>query len=161
MHEPERFRSEAYLAVIDSSPSSNTVQYHHESIQSMENIAKSTYPAECCGLIIGTLTDGIWHVHDVREAKNLNAERANDRFQLDPDAYQTLDRELKGSPNEIIGVFHSHPDCPAKPSPTDIAHAWEGFIYPIVAVDQGEIHSIQSWALNAKGDQFQEVTIHA
>lgn len=158
-YEPERFRSLEYLAVLDQKIAE--VSFHIPSLcmERMRSSAESGYPHEICGLLIGTLTDTGWQVHDVRDVANLNEERATDRFQLDPVGYQKVDRELRGSGSEIIGVYHSHPDCPAKPSPTDLASAWESFAYPIISVCDGKAIDIHCWAVNASASAFQNIEI--
>jgi len=155
--EPERFRSPAYLAVIDDAPACAHVYIRQSCIEQMNREAEAAYPLEMCGLLLGSMDDNGWQVHDVRAVANLNTDRAADRFQLDPAAYQAIDRELRGSGNEIIGVYHSHPDCPAKPSPTDLASAWEGFAYPIISVCDGQATAMHCWVVNASGDRFQAV----
>jgi len=157
--EPERFRSPAYLAVIDNEPATESLSISAEALVRLHAAAEAGYPLEICGLLIGRLQQGGWQVSDIREVENLNSERAADRFQLDPAAYQRIDRELRGSGDEIIGVYHSHPDCPAKPSPTDLESAWEGFAYPIISVCDGVAADVRCWSVNAAGDRFQQIEI--
>ena len=157
--EPERFRSTAYLAIIDETSASEQLFMPQTCIDLIRQQAEAGYPLEICGLLIGALTEAGWQINDVRAVANLNKDRAADRFQLDPAAYQTIDRELRGSNNEIVGVYHSHPDCPAKPSPTDMDSAWEGFAYPIISVCDGQMAALQCWAVNASGDGFQHINI--
>ncbi len=144
---PERFLSDAYLAVIDAQGSKQTCLFEPSALEGMQAIAKRGYPDEICGLLVGTANADGWQVAEVRQVTNINEERAADRFQLDPAGYQAVDSELRGSGKEIIGVFHSHPDCPAKPSPTDLTNAWEGFVYPIVSVVQGKVAETHCWVL--------------
>ena len=144
---PERFLSDAYLAVIDAKDSSQTCVFETSALEDMQAIAERGYPDEICGLLVGKAHKDGWQVSKVRQVNNLNKERAADRFQLDPAGYQAVDLELRGSDEEIIGVFHSHPDCPAKPSPTDLSHAWEGFVYPIISVVQGKVAEVHCWVL--------------
>jgi len=155
--EPERFRSPAYLAVIDETVATEHLDIRQSCLDLAYREAEAGYPLEVCGLLIGSLDNQGWQVSDVRPVANLNAERAADRFQLDPAAYQRIDRELRGSGNEIIGVYHSHPDCPAKPSPTDLDSAWEGFAYPIISVCDGQAAEMRCWAVNPSGDGFQHI----
>jgi len=155
--EPERFRSPAYLAVIDDTARPEHLYIKQSCIDLVYREAETAYPLEGCGLLIGSLDGEGWQVSEVRPVANLNTERAADRFQLDPAAYQRIDRELRGSGNEIIGVFHSHPDCPAKPSPTDLGSAWEGFAYPIISVCDGQATEMRCWAVNIPGDGFQHI----
>ncbi len=157
MFEPERFRSAEYRDVIDVHDAAQGVHIDASCVQQMEQMAEAGYPYEICGLLIGALGRDGWLVHDVRQVKNLNEARAADRFILDPAAYQQIDRELRGSGREIIGVFHSHPDCPARPSPTDRENAWEGFLYPIISVCEGRAREIAYWTLNDDMGRFQRV----
>lgn len=156
---PERFHNQAYLDVIDAAPSGQLCRIGRAAMQDMHASARRHYPDEACSLLLGKLTDQGWHIDEAREVPNLNTERAVDRFILDPEAYRTVDRELHGTGREIIGIFHSHPDCPARPSPTDLSNAWEKFAYIIVSAYEGHAVDTQCWALNAKGNQFQPVTV--
>jgi len=158
--EPERFRSQEYLAVIEGGESVQSCSFSQTAMENLKSIAEQGYPLEICGLLIGNANADGWTIHSVKQVDNLNNERAADRFQLDPAGYQAIDRELRGSSQEIIGVFHSHPDCPAKPSPTDLTSAWEGFIYPIVSVCNGQVAEINCWVLTddaGNGGRFQKL----
>ena len=154
-YEPERFRSPEYLAVLDKAEAATQLRIPSSCLKSMKTQAEAGYPLEICGLLIGSINGNGWSISDVRQVDNLNRERAADRFELDPKAYQRIDRELRGSGNEIVGVYHSHPDCPAKPSPTDLDSAWEGFAYPIISICDGKAAELRCWSINEKGNQFQ------
>ncbi len=160
---PERFLSKAYQSVLAKGVSKQTVTFMEEALSVMQDIASQGYPDEVCGLLIGHTSTKGWLVEEVRQVENLNKERAADRFQLDPAGYQAIDASLRGSGKEIIGVFHSHPDCPAQPSPTDLSNAWEGFVYPIVSVVQGEVAEVHCWVLTddvSAGGVFQKLLHH-
>ena len=68
-------------------------------------------------------------------------------------------QELDGGPWDIIGIYHSHPDHPSRPSQTDLNHAWPGWSYMIGSVDKGMLAKVQSWELNGAGDRFEEETM--
>ncbi|MDQ6988415.1 MAG: M67 family metallopeptidase [Mariprofundaceae bacterium] len=160
IYEPERFRSAAYLAVLERGDSALSCRFADKAWSDMQHIAAQGYPDEICGLLVGTTGAEGWLVTEVRQVANLNEERAADRFQLDPAGYQKIDSELRASEVEIIGVFHSHPDCPAKPSPTDLNSAWEGFVYPIVSVCDGKVAEVLCWVTTddaAAGGKFQKL----
>jgi proteasome lid subunit RPN8/RPN11 len=159
VYEPERFRSPEYLAVIDEEPATRHGSLSAAAIATMYREAERGYPLEVCGLLVGTLSDTGWQVTDVRPVANLNEERAADRFQLDPAGYQAVDRELRGTGLEIIGVYHSHPDCPARPSPTDLGSAWPELLYPIISIHEGKVADIRAWQLTDDGSKFQPVRI--
>lgn len=159
---PERFLSEAYVKVLAALPSELDCDFSADAMAHMKAIAVAGYPDEICGLLVGTNSSQGWVVQAVHQVTNINQERAADRFQLDPAGYQALDKALRGTGQEIIGVFHSHPDCPARPSPTDLLSAWEGFMYPIISVCQGEVAEVNGWVLSddvAEGGRFQALRL--
>ena len=157
--EPERFRSPEYLDILDSGMAAAQLHIQPECLNEMRSAAEAGYPNEVCGLLIGNINGSNWQIREIRPVDNINRERAADRFQLDPEAYRQIDSELRRSPLDIVGVYHSHPDCPAKPSPTDLTAAWEGFAYPIISTCDGKAADIRCWSLNEAGSRFQEITI--
>ncbi len=156
---PERFNSRAYLNVLDTSPARRLCLIQGTAIQAMHASAERHYPNEACGLLLGRLANKGWHIDEGREVPNLNTERSTDRFILDPEVYRMVDRELRGTNREIIGIYHSHPDCPAKPSPSDLADAWDDFAYMIISTYQGHAVDTQCWTLNTKSEKFQAITM--
>jgi len=163
MYNPDRFNSPEYLNVIDHSASDLRCMIRQDACLLIRNSGAMHYPLEACGLLIGNVQDHTWVIDEAREGRNTNTERAADRFQLDPDEYRETDLELSKNNRDIIGIYHSHPDCPAKPSPTDLASAWEGYAYIIVSIHNGTPADLNCWALNVQGNKFcpvplQEIT---
>ena len=105
------------------------------------------YPHETCGVLVGHHGSERATVVRAVEARNLNTERAHDRFELDPGDYLTADTEARREGLEIIGIWHSHPDHPACPSETDRAAAWAGFSYLIAALAAGGVQEWRCWRL--------------
>jgi proteasome lid subunit RPN8/RPN11 len=141
--------------------------------------AELGHPHETCGLLVGRAGEGRVEVVRVAQAKNLNRERASDRYELDPADFLAADRAARADGLEIVGFWHSHPDCPARPStrdlvdgrdgqsgwecqkPTisrpsarDLEAAWEGYSYLIVGVTAAGETDFHSWRLY--GDRFRE-----
>jgi proteasome lid subunit RPN8/RPN11 len=117
------------------------------------------YPHECCGLIYGRVADGVRAAEGARRCGNLNTERAVDRYELDPMDMLRCERELEGTGQDIIGVYHSHPDHPSRPSVFDRDHAWPGWSYMIGSVMKGRVVSVQSWELDEGAKRFEEESI--
>ena len=122
---------------------------------------EESYPYECCGLLIGTTGKDKNHtVHAFRRCKNLNKERAQDRYDMDPLDMLRAEREFEKSPWDIIGIYHSHPDHPSRASQTDTDRAVEimafTWSYVIVSVQKGEVAGAQSWVLNESEKKFYE-----
>lgn len=120
----------------------------------LEAWARAGYPREACGLLVGRGGQDRWQVAAVRQARNLNTERAHDRYELDPEDFLAADREARADGLEILGVWHTHPDHPAEPSETDRAAAWPGWSYVILEVGEGGVAALRSWRL--AGAVFEE-----
>ncbi len=119
--------------------------------------AAAAYPAECCGLVVGTgnAAEG-WTVTRVVPAANVApAEPGHstaDRFEVDPQTRFDLERELRGQRDAVIGHYHSHPDHPAKPSATDLAKAFEpSLIWIIAGVAAGKATGLAAFRLAGGG----------
>src|ERR1041384_8278274 len=118
---------------------------------------EASYPNECCGVMVGTSDESKNHtVHAFRICKNLNTERARDRYDMDPLDMLRVEREFEKSPWDIIGIYHSHPDHPSRPSQTDTDRAWPYYSYVIISVQKGTAASAQRWGLNADEKKFFE-----
>src|SRR6267142_1154803 len=108
------------------------------------------YPEETCGLLVGRTALGRTEAARATRAKNLNRERARDRYDLDPDDFLAADLQARAEGLEIVGIWHSHPDHPAQPSETDRAAAWEGWSYVIVEVTARGVAALRSWRLEGQ-----------
>jgi proteasome lid subunit RPN8/RPN11 len=121
---------------------------------------EASYPHECCGLLVGTSVDGNREVHQFRKCKNLNTDRAHDRYELDPMCWLKTEREFEHSPWGIVGIYHSHPDHPSRASQTDtdaaLGAGMLAYSYVIVSVQKGTVASAQSWVLNEAEKRFDE-----
>src|SRR6266566_5768838 len=117
---------------------------------------EASYPNECCGLIVGTMSGTTRTVHSFRKCKNLNTERARDRYEMDPLDMLRTEREFANSDWDIIGIYHSHPDHPSRPSQTDTDRAWPDYSYVIISVQKGTVATAQSWVLNEGERKFYE-----
>lgn len=117
---------------------------------------ESAYPHECCGLMIGTSDGSERVVHAFRKCRNLNTDRAHDRYQMDPLCQLKAQQEFANTPWDIVGIYHSHPDHPSKASQTDTDAAFAGYSYVIVSVQKGTVATAQSWDLNEAEKKFYE-----
>ena len=125
--------------------------------ESLNAFVRQGYPRETCGLLLGVRLGDEHVVSRVRRAHNVNIERAEDRYELDPDDFLAADREARAAGLDIVGIWHSHPDHPARPSATDRDGAWPGWSYLIISVGREGVGEIRSWRLN--GGDFEEEEI--
>lgn len=83
------------------------------------------WPRESCALLIGR-RNSIFHANVSRIEISPNiSDRPDIRFEIDPGLRIGLERELRDQRQEIIGVFHSHPQGPAYPSDADAQRVYE------------------------------------
>jgi proteasome lid subunit RPN8/RPN11 len=99
--------------------------------------------------LIGRHEAGRVRVERVQQARNLNRERARDRYELDPQDYLAADRQAREEGLDVVGIWHSHPDHPARPSETDLAAAWDSFSYVILSTGREAVSDVRSFRLQA------------
>ncbi len=116
--------------------------------EALRQHAEQAYPDECCGVLVGKLVGGERHVHRIVPCHNIRIGDAHKRYEIDPVELVRVQREARESEMEIVGFYHSHPDHPAQPSPTDLEHAhWIGCSYVITSVQQGRASDTRSFLL--------------
>ncbi len=117
--------------------------------------AKKSYPYEGCGALVGRDKKVI----KIYPLENINKDRANDRYEIDPQDLLRIGKEAKKYGLEVIGFFHSHPDHPDRPSEFDRLRAWPFYSYVIVAVQNGKDVSVKSWTFEDENEPFKEEEI--
>jgi proteasome lid subunit RPN8/RPN11 len=110
---------------------------------------EETYPHECCGVLLGEIAeDGTKTVHGTVPCGNTRTDSPEDRYHIDPGELVRIQRQARGSGLDIVGFYHSHPDCAARWSQTDLAEAhWTGCSYVITSVEKGHAGQTNSFAL--------------
>jgi proteasome lid subunit RPN8/RPN11 len=110
---------------------------------------EETYPYECCGVLLGTMTDdGARVVTSIARAGNTRTDSPQNRYNIDPKELVRIQREGRERGEDIIGFYHSHPDHPAQWSQTDLAEAhWFGCSYVITSVEKGKAVLTNSFEL--------------
>ncbi|GAC1493677.1 MAG: M67 family metallopeptidase [Chamaesiphon sp.] len=148
------------------------LKFHPKHLQAICTHAESAYPDECCGIMLGQITDDgkklveIWQAENVWSAETadlyLEAEAVlakRRRYAIAPLAMLKAQREARDQHLDIIGIYHSHPNYPAVPSEFDRSCAWSQYSYVIVSVEQGKACELRSWSLdNAHQFQPEEMT---
>lgn len=119
------------------------------------------YPEEVCGVLIGGSAGHRRRAARVVEAANVHAPPRSRRYTLDPLALLAIIKQLRGTDEEIIGYYHSHPDHPPRPSETDRASAWPGYVYVICAVRPDGSQELAAWVLSADQERWEPVAIRA
>lgn len=106
--------------------------------------AKQAYPAEACGLI-GGVGDFAREIVPIPNAAN-DPQR---RFRLDERAFVQAFYGFQRQSNEIIAVYHSHPQGEPIPSPADLSEAaYPDLIYLIIGLRKGR-PALAAWSLRS------------
>jgi proteasome lid subunit RPN8/RPN11 len=116
------------------------------------------YPEEGCGFLLGTVTEGgVNRVTATHRTANREPEAARARrYQITPADYRAADQAAREQGLDVVGFYHSHPDHPAEPSPTDLAEAtFPGYTYVIVRVTDGSTGPLTAWTLAPDRSRFE------
>lgn len=130
--------------------------------QLVEQIAahvESAYPEEGAGFLLG---DGE-EVKEIFPLPNAREDEArHNRYLITPEDYMKAEMKAADLGVDLIGVFHSHPDCPNVPSEYDREWAQPVFSYLITRVDEGRAVSHRSWKLMEDRSKYdeEELNIH-
>jgi len=108
---------------------------------------EETYPHECCGFMLGTADDGARRVTEIRRQSNERTDSKENRFLISPGQFRDAERYARTAGLVMVGIYHSHPDSPARPSEYDRDHAWPWFSYLIVSVNKGKAGTSNVWQL--------------
>ena len=112
--------------------------------------ARETYPNECCGAMLGRLDDGWKIVRVAMPLENAFAGAKAARYELRPEDLLTADRAARERNLDLIGIYHSHPDCDAYFSTTDLKNSCPWYSFVVLSIRMGEFDHANSWLPNAE-----------
>ena len=134
-----------------------------------------TYPAECCGILLGHANDEQRVVTEVVPLRNLRhdpqraqallpleepgRESERNRFLIDPQDQLRVENDARARQLTVLGYYHSHPDHPARPSRYDQEHAWPWYSYVILSVEQGAARELNCWVLAEDRSHFDRQSV--
>ena len=118
--------------------------------QTMVAHAESTYPNECCGVMLGKIDGDSKLVTIATPLENVSAGSQAARYELRPEDLLNADREARRLNLDLIGIYHSHPDCDAYFSETDLKNSCPWYSFVVLSVQNGKFHHANSWLPNAE-----------
>jgi proteasome lid subunit RPN8/RPN11 len=129
---------------------------HYEALR---RHGEETYPHECCGVLLGRFeADGQRVVTSIARCGNTRADSPQNRYHIDPKQLIHIQRQGREREEDIVGFYHSHPDHPARWSPTDLAEAhWFRCSYVITSVDKGKAAITNSFELEGIDEQNKQL----
>ena len=115
---------------------------------------EETYPHECCGILLGLIGDDARDVRATVRCGNTRIDSPENRYNIDPRELVRVQRHARERDLDIVGFYHSHPDHPARWSPTDFQEAhWIGCSYVITGVEHGRATQTNSFALTGTTEE--------
>ncbi len=125
-------------------------------IEQINAHVEEAYPEEGAGFLIGVEGE----VKEILSLPNAREDEArHNRFLFTPEDYLKAELKADSLGLSLIGVFHSHPDCPNVPSEYDREWAQPFFSYIITRVDEGKAVSHRSWRLAEDRTKYEEEEI--
>jgi proteasome lid subunit RPN8/RPN11 len=117
------------------------IQIEKAAWDTMVSHAENTFPNECCGVMLGL--DGV--VREAIPVPNRYTGPQEDFFELDPKDLNRVDREARERGLDVLGVFHSHPNCDAYFSKRDLDRSCSWFSYVVLSIKNGRFDHANSY----------------
>ncbi|MGA2112933.1 MAG: M67 family metallopeptidase [Anaerolineales bacterium] len=138
----------------------NKIAIRGEALDQIRAAAELSYPDEGAGLLFGETKEGdrvVAEIHCLGNRREGEARRR--RYLIEAGDMLSAEKLAESKGLEVVGVFHSHPDHPARPSDTDREWALPWYSYVITSVDGGEARQTSSWHLREDRSGFEEECI--
>ncbi|HBY63205.1 MAG TPA: hypothetical protein DEH78_25565 [Solibacterales bacterium] len=110
--------------------------------------ARSTFPNECCGAMLGANDGETKTVAVAIPLENAFEGVQHERYELRPEDLLKADSEARARGLELIGIFHSHPDCDAYFSETDLKNSCPWYSFVVLSIKNGEFDHARSFLPN-------------
>jgi proteasome lid subunit RPN8/RPN11 len=134
------------------------IRIEKEAWEAMLAHARQAYPKECCGIMLGFDGDPR-HVRLAIPCSNAYEGEQKDRFLIDARDQMLADRRARELGMDVLGFFHSHPDCDAYFSATDLKYSWPWYSNVVMSIQNGDFHHARSFIANTEqtGNQEEEL----
>jgi proteasome lid subunit RPN8/RPN11 len=116
----------------------------------MVSHAEATFPNECCGVMVGRTDEtGKKQVTGAVAMENAYKGAQEDRYEIRPEDLLAADKGARAEGLDLIGIFHSHPDCDAYFSKTDLENSCPWYSFVVLSVKGGKFDHANSFLPNA------------
>ena len=114
----------------------------------MVSHARQSYPNECVGAMLGLIDGDAKSVVVAMPLQNAFEGAQAERYELRPADLLAADHGARERNMDLIGIYHSHPDCDAYFSQTDLRNSCPWYSFVVLSVQKGEFHHANSWLPN-------------
>ena len=105
--------------------------------QVMREHACRTYPNECCGAMLGSVDGEVKSVTAAIPLENAFTGSQAARYELRQEDLLRADAEAGKRGMELVGIYHSHPDCDAYFSKTDLENSCPWYSFVVLSIRGG------------------------
>ena len=138
-----------------------SLKISEELLDGIREHGKKAYPNECCGVLLGRIEDSRKAVVELRAMENTREDSPRTRYLISSRELLEAEKAARARGLDIVGVYHSHPDHPARPSEFDREHAFPWYSYIIVSVHGGNPVDLASWTLRDDRSAFDAEDVHS
>jgi proteasome lid subunit RPN8/RPN11 len=103
--------------------------------------ARRDFPLEACGILGGA--DGVVSEH----YPMTNTDRSNEHFTMEPREQFAVVKDLRAKGKEMLVVYHSHPESPARPSEEDVRLALTPGVSHLIVSLAGESPDVRAFRI--------------
>lgn len=108
---------------------------------------------EVCG-ILGGSGDTVSEIY-----RMTNTDASNEHFMMDPREQFAVVKDLRAKGLAMLGIYHSHPETPARPSEEDIKLALTPDVsYLIISLENAAVPDMKSYEIS-DGNVKQEAIV--
>ncbi|MEO8050443.1 MAG: M67 family metallopeptidase [Acidobacteriota bacterium] len=118
--------------------------------KAMVGHAEAKFPNECCGAMIGSIMGDVKDVTLAQPLENAYTGAQGARYELRPEDLLEADKQARAAGLDLIGIFHSHPDCDAYFSKTDLENSCPWYSFVVLSVKGGKFDHANSFLPNAE-----------
>ena len=115
----------------------------------MVDHARATYPNECCGAMLGVVDGDEKTVRAAVPLENAFRGEQGARYELRQEDLLWSDAEARRQGMDLVGIFHSHPDCDAYFSRTDLENSCPWYSFVVISIKDGKFDHANSFLPDA------------
>jgi proteasome lid subunit RPN8/RPN11 len=131
------------------------IRIEREPWEAMVAHARAAYPEECCGAMLGRIEGEAKTVTAALSLENAYRGARRTRYELKPEDLLAAEREARERGLALIGIYHSHPDCAAYFSETDLKNSCPWYSFVVLSIRGGEFDHANAWLPNAEQTRAQ------
>jgi len=100
--------------------------------------------------MLGLIDGGLKTVRVALRLDNAAAGSQLAYYELRPEDLLRADRKARELKMDLIGIYHSHPDCDAYFSQTDLKNSCPWYSFVVISIQNGRFDHANSWLPNAE-----------